>query len=84
MLFFSFIGLAQTVPLFGIKLKFSVQQGGLENSLITITRDGKPYRIIDPSKGKYFIDFAIKEKMIAENKLQEYLDWETNISFAKT
>ncbi len=46
-------------PLFSIKLKFSVQQGGLENSLITITRDGKPYRVIDPSKGKYFIDLEL-------------------------
>ncbi len=64
MLFFSFIGLAQTVPLFGIKLKFSVQQGGLENSLITITRDGKPYRIIDPSKGKYFIDLELGSNFV--------------------
>lgn len=46
-------------PTFSIKLKFDVQQGGLENSLITITRDGKPYRVIDPSKGKYYIDLEL-------------------------
>ncbi|MGZ4048203.1 MAG: hypothetical protein ACXVNN_02505, partial [Bacteroidia bacterium] len=36
-------------PVFSVKLKFSVQQGGLENSLITITKNGSPYRVIDPS-----------------------------------
>ncbi len=55
---FSIVSFAQE-PTFSVKLKFSVQQGGLENSLITITRDGKPYRIIDPSKGKYYIDLEL-------------------------
>ena len=64
LLFFSSEIMAQTAPLFSIKLKFSVQQGGLDNSLITITRDGKPYRIIDPSKGKYFIDLELGSDFI--------------------
>lgn len=51
-------------PLFSIKLKFSCQMGGLENSLITITRDGQPYRIIDPSKGKYFIDLELGSNFV--------------------
>ncbi len=51
-------------PVFSIKLKFSVQQGGLENSLITITRDGQPYRTIDPSKGKYYIDLELGSNFI--------------------
>lgn len=55
---FSSILFAQA-PVFSVKLKFSVQQGGLENSLITITRDGKPYRVIDPSGGKYFVDLEL-------------------------
>ncbi len=55
---FSSILFAQA-PMFSVKLKFSVQQGGLENSLITITRDGKPYRTIDPSGGKYFVDLEL-------------------------
>lgn len=58
LLCFSSLLFAQA-PVFSVKLKFSVQQGGLENSLITITRDGKPYRIIDPSKGKYFVDLEL-------------------------
>ncbi|MCW3083723.1 MAG: hypothetical protein JWP12_1089 [Bacteroidetes bacterium] len=51
--------LAQDAPKFSIKLKFSIDHGGLENSLITITRDGKPYRVIDPNKGKYNIDLEL-------------------------
>lgn len=58
LLLFSSTILAQE-PLFSVKLKFSCQQGGLENSLITITRDGKPYRTIDPNKGKYLIDLEL-------------------------
>lgn len=47
---------------FRIKFKFSVEQGGLENSLITITRDGQPYRVIDPNKGKYFVDLELNSE----------------------
>ncbi len=55
---------AQDAPKFNIKLKFSIDHGGLENSLITITRDGKPYRIIDPNKGKYFIDLELGSEFV--------------------
>ena len=51
-------------PLFNIKVKFSVQQGGLENSLITITKNGAPYRVIDPSKAKYSIDLELGAEYI--------------------
>lgn len=61
---FSFSVFSQAVPTFSIKLKFAVQQGGLENSLITITRDGAPYRVIDPSKGKYYIDLELGSNFI--------------------
>jgi hypothetical protein len=56
---FLFVHTLSAQAKFTVKLKFSVQEGGLENSLITITRDGNPYRIIDPSKGKYFIDLEL-------------------------
>ena len=46
-------------PLFNVKVKFTVQQGGLENSLITITKNGSPYRVIDPSKAKYSVDLEL-------------------------
>lgn len=53
---------SQTAATFRIKVKFSVEQGGLENSLITITKDGQTYRVIDPSKGKYFIDLELNSE----------------------
>lgn len=58
------IAKAQDAPRFSVKLKFSVDKGGLENSLITITRDGKPYRVIDPNKGKYFIDLELGSEFV--------------------
>jgi hypothetical protein len=58
LLLFSAGSFAQ-VPIFTIKLKFSVQEGGLDNALITITKDGQAYRTIDPNKGKYFIDLEL-------------------------
>lgn len=53
------IATAQEAPKFSVKIKFSCQQGGLENSLITIMKNGSAYRIIDPNKGKYFIDLDL-------------------------
>ncbi|MFL5763420.1 MAG: hypothetical protein ACJ77K_05705 [Bacteroidia bacterium] len=46
-------------PIFTIKLKFSIEGGSLDNSLITITKSGQTYRTIDPSKGKYNIDLEL-------------------------
>lgn len=51
-------------PVFTVKVKFSVQEGGLENALITITRNGAPYRVIDPSKGKYIIDLELGSEFL--------------------
>ncbi|MDQ3048081.1 MAG: hypothetical protein M3R27_11070, partial [Bacteroidota bacterium] len=61
---FSFSSKGQEAPKFNIKLKFSVQQGGLDNSLITITRNGSPYRVIDPSKGKYSIELELGSEFL--------------------
>lgn len=41
------------------KIKFTVDKGKLENALITITRDGAPYRVIDPNKGKYNVNLEL-------------------------
>lgn len=59
LLLFSSLYASAQDELFSLKLKFSVEKGGVENALITITRDGKAYRTIDPSKGKYFIDLEL-------------------------
>ena len=45
-----------------LKLKLNIQKGGLDNALITISREGKPYRVIDPSKGKYKIDLELNSE----------------------
>ncbi|HEY0031122.1 MAG TPA: hypothetical protein VGC65_10220 [Bacteroidia bacterium] len=63
-LLFSTFSVKAQEPLFTIKLKFSVQEGGLDNSLITITRDGKVYRTIDPSKGKYNVDLELGSNFV--------------------
>ena len=59
LLAFHCFSLPAQAPLFNVKVKFSVQQGGLENSLITITKNGAPYRVIDPSKSKYSVDLEL-------------------------
>lgn len=42
-----------------LKIKFNIVKGKLDNSLITITRNGQPYRVIDPNKGKYTLDLEM-------------------------
>jgi hypothetical protein len=49
---------------FTIKLKFNVEQGGLENALITITKNGAHHRTIDPNKGKYNIDLDLNAEYL--------------------
>jgi hypothetical protein len=41
------------------KIKFNIVKGKLDNALISITRDGQPYRVIDPNKGKYILDLEM-------------------------
>jgi hypothetical protein len=41
------------------KIKFNIIKGKLDNALITITRNGQPYRVIDPNKGKYILDLEM-------------------------
>lgn len=50
---------AQDAPKFSVKLKMQVESGNLENALITITKDGKADRVIDPNKGKYNLDLDL-------------------------
>lgn len=42
-----------------LKVKLNIQKGGMENALITISRDGAPYRVIDPNKGKYKLELEL-------------------------
>ena len=56
--------LAQEPEKLHFKIKFTVDKGKLDNALITITRDGAPYRIIDPNKGKYNINLELGSSFI--------------------
>lgn len=58
-LFQSFIGKAQNNPVFSVKIKLSVVDGDLKNAVITITKNGAPYRVIDPNGGKYTADLDL-------------------------
>ena len=42
-----------------LKVKLNIQKGNMENALITINRDGQPYRVIDPNKGKYKLELEL-------------------------
>lgn len=60
----SFVGNAQNSPVFNIKFKLSVVDGDLKNAVITITKNGAPYRVIDPNGGKYTIDLDINAEYL--------------------
>jgi hypothetical protein len=43
---------------FSLKVKFSIESGNLDNALITITKNGSAYKVID-SKSKYNLDLEL-------------------------
>lgn len=53
-----FYSFAQDPSTFSLKVKFSIEGGGMENALITITKNGSPYKVID-SKSKYNLDLEL-------------------------
>lgn len=64
LLFFPTAMDAQDEAKLNLKVKFSVEKGKLDNALITITRDGQPYRVIDPNKGKYKLDLELNSNFM--------------------
>lgn len=58
---------------FSLKVKFSVNGGGLDNALITITKNGSPYRVIDPSKSKYKLDLELGAEFLLVFTKQGYI-----------
>ena len=56
LLFFSLNLQAQNAPKYQVKFKLSIKDGDLKNALITITKNGSPFKVIDPSGGKYSVD----------------------------
>ncbi len=50
---------AQKEPTFRIKVKLDIENGDLKSSLITITKNGAPFKVIDPNGGKYTVDLEL-------------------------
>jgi hypothetical protein len=63
----------QDANTFNLKVKFSIQGGGLDNALITITKNGAPYRVIDPSKSKYVLDLELGANFLLVFTKQGYI-----------
>ena len=56
LLFFTSAIFSQDKAIYSIKFKLQIKDGDMKNSLITITKNGAPFKTIDPSGGKYNID----------------------------
>ncbi len=51
-------------PKFTLKFKLTVKDGDLKHALVTITKNGMPYRVIDPSGGKYNVDLDLNAEYV--------------------
>ena len=59
LLFSSGIMYSQVISTLNVTLKLKVRDGDLKNSLITITKKGAPYKVIEPDKGGYAVDLTL-------------------------
>ncbi len=50
---------AQEAPMLELTIKLTLEKGKFENAVITITKDGAPYRVIDPNKSKYNMNLEL-------------------------
>lgn len=64
LVFLPFILSSQEEAKLNLKVKLYIEKGKLDNSLITITRNGQPYRVIDPNKGKYVLDLELNSDFV--------------------
>ena len=64
LIFFPFSLSSQEEAKLNLKVKFYIEKGRLENALITITRNGQPYKVIDPNKGKYSLDLELNSDFV--------------------
>jgi hypothetical protein len=49
----------QEVPKFNLRIKLVIKDGDMKNALITITKDGKTYKVIDPKGSNYEVDLPL-------------------------
>lgn len=55
---------AQDEPVFTIRFLLEIKGGTLENALVTITRNGAPFRVIDPKKGRVSVELNFGEEYL--------------------
>jgi hypothetical protein len=60
-------------PQYSIRFKLSVKDGDMKNALITITKNGAPYKVIDPSGGKYTIDLDFNAEYLITCTKPDYI-----------
>ncbi len=61
--FITFSADAQEIK-FTVKLKLQIKDGNLDNAVINMTKNGTKDRVIDPSKGKYFVDLDLNAEYV--------------------
>lgn len=57
--------LAQKDAKFTVRFKLTIEKGDLKNALITITKNGAPFKVIDPNGGKYSVDLDLGANYLA-------------------
>ena len=55
----SLVSFGQKEPKFTVRFKLTISKGDMKNALITITKNGAPYKVIDPNGGKYSVDLDL-------------------------
>ncbi len=55
---------AQKQPTLSVKFKLDIEKGDMKSALITITRNGQHYKVIDPNGGKYGVELELNSDYI--------------------
>ncbi len=63
--FTSYFSFAQKAPTVTVKFKLDIEKGDMKNALITITKNGAPYKVIDPNGGKYTVELELGSQYLA-------------------
>lgn len=56
---FNSLEIIAQAPVFTVRVKLSIVDGDVKNAVITITKNGAPFKVIDPNKGKYTVDLDL-------------------------
>ena len=65
-MFSSFSLSSQNDAKFTVRLRLSVHDGNYKNALITITKNGQPFKVIDPDGSVKSVDFDPRERYLPQ------------------